>query len=233
MARNNAEALRKMDMAAPFADVIEVRLDVMQEFDVAEIVQAAPRPIIVTYRSRKEGGSGSADSETQSGYLLEAIEAGADFVDVEYGLPPELRQRIFQGRSGSALIISAHLLDGTPARQRLEEVLRKMADTGADVVKIITLAMTPEDNLRVLGLIPLAKELGVKIIAFCMGPLGRISRISTLLTGGYLTFASLEEGQESASGQMPVGEMKDMLERLSIGIKTRGKNERDQTTILH
>lgn len=222
MARNNTEALKKMAKAAPLADMIEVRLDVMEAFDVGEIVQAAPGPVIVTYRSRKEGGSGSADYKTQIGYLLKAIEVGADFVDVEYSLPLELRQRIFEGRGGSKLIISSHLLNGTPPRERLEDVFRKMAATGADVVKIITLATRPEDNLSVLGLIPPARELDVKIIAFCMGPLGRISRITTLLTGGYLTFASLEEGQESASGQIPVREMKNMLEMLSCGIKITG-----------
>ncbi|MBW1903280.1 MAG: type I 3-dehydroquinate dehydratase [Deltaproteobacteria bacterium] len=47
-----------------------------------------------------------------------------------------------------------------------------------------------------------------------MGPAGRISRIFTLMMGGYLSFASLEEGQESASGQIPVRKMKKLLEML-------------------
>ena len=78
---------------------------------------------------------------------------------------------------------------------------------------IVTRAQSPEDNLRVLGLIPQARKMDVKIIAFCMGPMGRISRIASLLFGGYLTFASLEEGEESAEGQIPVTEMKKMLEK--------------------
>jgi len=91
-----------------------------------------------------------------------------------------------------------------------------MTATGAGMVKIITYARAPEDNLRVLGLIPLARELGIKIIAFCMGPAGRISRISTLMMGGHVSFASLEEGQESASGQIPVRKMKQLLEMLRV-----------------
>jgi len=215
MARNNAEAIKRMSEAAPLADILEIRLDVMESFDLEEIIQSASRPVIVTYRSKKEGGSGLARYETRIRYLLRAIEVGADFVDVEYSMPQVYRQELFQLRGSSGLIISAHLLNKTPPQEKLEDTFRKMAATGADVVKIITHARTPEDNLRVMGLIPLAKNLDVNIIAFCMGPAGRISRIFTLQMGGYLTFAALEEGQESASGQIPVKDMRKILDMLS------------------
>ena len=90
-----------------------------------------------------------------------------------------------------------------------------MAATGADVVKIVTHASAQTDNLTVLGLIPLAEKMGIGMIAFCMGPLGRISRVACPLLGGAFTFASLKKGQESASGQVPATEMKMILEALS------------------
>ena len=216
MARNNAEALVKMEDAAPLASILEIRLDVMETFDLKEIVKAAPRPAIVTYRSRNEGGQGEADYGTRARYLMAAIEAGADFIDVEYSLPPGHRSRIFQDRGEARIIVSTHLLYGTPPQEKLQGLLREMASTGADIVKIVTQAKDPEDNLRVLGLIPLAKKLGIKIIAFCMGRPGRISRIATTPLGGYLTFASLETGQESALGQIPAVEMKRVLETISL-----------------
>jgi 3-dehydroquinate dehydratase type I len=214
MARNNTEAMTKMAAAAPLADMMEIRLDVMESFDLKDILETAPKPVIVTYRSKKEGGSGLARYETRVRHLLRAVELGADFVDVEFSMPQIYRQEIFQAEGSSRLIISAHLSNKTPPREVLEDRLRKMAATGADIVKIITYAREPEDNLRVLGLIPLARKLGVNIIAFCMGPAGRISRIFTLLMGGYVSFASLEEGQESAAGQIPISKMKKMLEML-------------------
>ena len=60
MARDNPDAIKKMAEAAPLADMMEIRLDVMETFDLAEIIQNAPKPVIVTYRSKKEGGSGLA-----------------------------------------------------------------------------------------------------------------------------------------------------------------------------
>jgi len=82
-------------------------------------------------------------------------------------------------------------------------------------VKIVTRAETYEDNLRVLQLIPQAHAMGVKIVAFCMGPMGRISRIFSHLMGSYLTFASLEAGEESAAGQVPINEIKKILKMFS------------------
>jgi 3-dehydroquinate dehydratase type I len=215
MARNNAEALIKLAEAEALADMIEIRLDVMETFDLEEIIMAVSKPIMVTYRSRGQGGEGSADYGTRISYLMNAIEAGADFVDVEFSLPSELRHELFQVRGTSRFIISNHLFNGTPSREKLEGTVRKMAATGADIVKIVTQAGAPQDNLRVLGLISLAKNFGIKIIAFCMGPMGRISRIASPLMGGYLTFASLEKGEESASGQIPVREMKKILDMIS------------------
>ena len=214
IAKNTDEALEKIARANPMADMLEFRLDVMESFRLKDMLQIASKPVVVTYRSKKEGGKGPANYETQTRYLCKAFEADADFVDVEYSMPPELRRKIFQDRRRSKIIASVHLLDRTPSKEELDEIFGSLAATGADIVKIVTRAQSPEDNLRVLGLIPQARKMDVKIIAFCMGPMGRISRIASLLFGGYLTFASLEEGEESAEGQIPVTEMKRILEKL-------------------
>lgn len=215
LAQNTADALNKMRVASDFCDLMEIRLDVMDVFDLKEIVGFASKPIIITYRSKKEGGEGSAPYHTRIDYLREAIRLGVEFVDVEYTVPLEHRRPLFENRGRTKLILSKHFRNGTPSRESLSNLFRKMAATGAHVVKIVTRAGTPEDNLTVLGLIPQAEGMGVKIVTFCMGPLGRISRVASPLLGGAFTFAALERGQESASGQMTVKEMKMILEVLS------------------
>ena len=215
IAKNTDEALEKMARANTLADMLEIRLDMMDTFDLHEIIQTACKPVLVTYRSKKEGGKGSADPETHTNYILTAIEEGADLVDVELSLSRKWRQKIFDARGRPDIIISIHINDGTPSRQDLEKIFRDCTDTHSDIVKIVTRAETWADNLRVLELIPKAHDLGIKIIAFCMGPMGRISRVFSHLMGGYLTFASLEQGEESADGQMTVTEMKKIMEHLS------------------
>jgi 3-dehydroquinate dehydratase type I len=215
MARDTADALQKMAQASNFGDLMEIRLDVMETFDLGEIIRAASKPVIFTYRSEEEGGEGRAPYDARVNYLKEAARLGSDFVDIEYAMPPEHRKLLFEDRRNSKLILSKHFCNETPSREKLEALFRKMAATGADVVKIVTHAKTREDNLAVLGLIPLAVKMGVEIVAFCMGPLGRMSRVACPLLGGSFTFAALEIGQESASGQVPVKEMRMILEALS------------------
>ena len=214
MAKDTAEAVEKIARANPLADILELRLDVMESFRLADMLQAASKPVIVTYRSKNEGGHGSADDETQAGHLFEAIEAEVDYADMEYRMPLELRRQILQNRRKTKIIVSVHILDRTPPKEELEEIFKSLTRTQADIVKIVTRAQRPVDNLRVMDLIPRATGMGLNIIALCMGENGRISRIASLLLGGYLTFASLDQGEESADGQIPVQEMREMLERL-------------------
>jgi len=215
MAEDTAGALRLMERASVAADLMELRLDVMSSFDLKTMINAARRPVIVTYRSKKEGGRGLAPYETRVRHLRHAMDLGADYVDVEYSMPQIFRHEILREGNATRIILSSHIPGRTPDQEELESLLRKMAATGAGIVKLVTFAAVPEDNLKVLGLIPLAKRLGVHIITFCMGELGRISRIFSLLLGGYLSFAALETGLESASGQIPVNDMRNMLGMLS------------------
>jgi 3-dehydroquinate dehydratase type I len=216
VARNTEQALEKMGRAATMADMLEIRLDLMETFDLQEILQASRKPVLVTYRSEREGGKGGAAPEVQTDYLQTAVEKGANLVDVELSLHPKWRQKIFDAGGKSGIVISTHINDGTPSGQDLEKIFRDSVATGADIVKVVTRAESWADNLRVLELIPRGREQDIKVIAFCMGPKGRISRVFSLLLGGYLTFASLETGQESATGQIPVIEMKKMLEHCSV-----------------
>jgi 3-dehydroquinate dehydratase type I len=214
VAGNNQEALRKMSRASTLADMVELRLDLMESFSIPELIRASSRPVIVTCRSEGEGGRGSATVATRIGYLQEAVEARADFVDLEYRLPRASRRKILGNRGRSKIILSTHFVKGTPSFPVLKEKLNKMASEGAEVVKIVTLAKTPLDNLRTLALISEAKKRGVELITFCMGPLGRLSRVASVLLGGYFTFAALEPGEASASGQIPIKEMKRILKSL-------------------
>ena len=211
-ARNTEEALQRIARANALADMLEIRLDLMESFDLHEMIQAASKPALVTYRSKGEGGKGTADDKTQASYLLTALEEGAEFVDVERRLPEKWRKKIFHARGKSSIVASTHVPDSTPPKEALEEIFEELTATGADIIKIVTHAKSMMDNLRVLDLIPKAQERGIKIIAFCMGRFGRISRIFSHLMGGYLTFASLEGGEESAAGQIPVEEMKKILD---------------------
>ncbi|MFC1868599.1 type I 3-dehydroquinate dehydratase [Thermodesulfobacteriota bacterium] len=212
IARDTDEALEQMVIAAAQADIMEVRLDLMDSFDLHTIIESAVKPILVTYRSDKEGGKGKAGPEAVADYIISAIQEEADLIDVELSMPLKWRERIFDAKGTSKIIVSTHVNDGTPSRRDLEKIFEDSIATDGDIVKIVTRAQRWDDNLRVLELIPAARERGVEVIAFCMGPLGRMSRVFSLLMGAYLTFTSLKTGMESADGQIPAADMKMILE---------------------
>ena len=214
MAKNNEEAVEKMAEAAAYADLYELRLDFFMEFDLAKLVAASPRPLIVTYRSKKEGGLGRAPYKIRLRYLHQAVSLGVEYVDLEYSLPLEYRAPLLSSRGKSKIIISKHFCNHTPRRADLKRWLHKLVSTGADVAKLVTKANDPLDNLRVLELMPLAHQLGVPIIAFCMGEYGKISRIASVLMGGLLTFACLNEKETSAPGQIAIKDMKTIFKIL-------------------
>ena len=58
-----------------------------------------------------------------------------------------------------------------------------------------------EDNLSLLNLIGQGRKQGVKVVAFCLGSLGRISRVACLLVGGAFTYAALNVVLRLAPGQ--------------------------------
>lgn len=213
-AGDTAGAFERMAEAGKAADVIELRLDLMESFDIPLLVSASPKPVLATYRSRLEGGMGEADPETVCNYLCDAARAGAAFVDIELNLPSEIKEEILSIKGGPRFIISRHFPGGTPEDEALKVTAEEAAAAGAHIIKIVTRAVSWEDNFRVLALMHSAVGLSIPIIAFCMGKLGAFSRIGAHLMGSPLTFASLRPGEECAEGQMEIGRIKEILRLL-------------------
>lgn len=216
IARETESAVTKISEVEDQTDITEIRLDLMETFQLAKIIRSAEKPVIVTYRSEREGGKGTSDPSMVAEYLITAAHEKADYIDVELSMATEWRNKIIQSKGKSRIIISTHIMDRTPSMNDLNIILNDSINAGGDIVKIVTMANSLEDNLRMLELVSNAKGKDIEIIAFCMGAMGRMSRIFSLLMGGYLTFTSLETGEESAPGQIPVNEMKYLLEYFAV-----------------
>ncbi len=193
----------------------ELRLDYLPQPEIRSLLAGRRGPVIVTNRLAQEGGRWSGPEATRQRLLFEALAAGADYVDVEWGAAAEWRREMLAHRGRSRIILSWHDTTGTPNPLRLADTFRAMQEEGADIIKIVTRAREPAEALAVLALIPGAVAAGQEIIAFCMGPAGRYSRVVAPLLGAYLTFAVLERGRESAPGQLTVEELQQLWEILT------------------
>lgn len=201
--------LRARDLGA---NLLEWRLDATKEPHPESVVHLAPLPVIATVRSVVQGGAFAGGREEGLRLLLRAAAAGSSFLDWEFDPGRVLPSRLFPMRD--RVIASWHNFQQTPPPEVLEDILAEMAATGAGIVKIVTHATRRADNLTVLGLIERGLKLERRVVAFCLGPLGRISRVACPLVGGAFTYASLEPGSEAAPGQITVTEMRRLLELL-------------------
>jgi 3-dehydroquinate dehydratase type I len=214
----NEEALSLIARALPEADLVELRIDRIDKPDLPMLLYAGKDRLVVTNRRRDEGGFFAGCENKRMALLHEAVKLGARLVDIEARTGSAAVGRLgraIRAKGGKTrLIVSHHDLSGTPSRQTLMKRYKACRLLGADIVKIVTLANTVEDNLRVLEIIPQARSMGQDIIAFCMGEKGRLSRVAASLLGSCIHYASLEEGAESAPGQLTADRMKKILRLL-------------------
>ena len=194
----------------------EIRLDYLEEPapNLARLFRTLPGPVIATNRLAAEGGRWTGTEADRLGRLAEALNLGVTCLDLELAADAGFRREIWTRRGPTKLILSWHDFAGTPDAARLEAILDEMLNAEADVVKMVALAREPADNLRLLSLIPRARAQGKEIIAFCMGPLGKWSRIAAPLLGSWLTFAPFSKTRASAPGQLTVNDLKRVWKTL-------------------
>ncbi len=203
----------------PEVELLEWRMDRFAgKFSPAEMklfceaLRGKPRrSLIATNRPVRQMGDFTGQERLRLGMLEEAARCGAEWVDLEHDAGADNIVRLKE--AGARVLLSWHNPAETPPGKVLREKLEEMAKLGADALKMATFAQTAEDNLRVLALIPFAKkEWGIDLVAFCMGPMGKWSRLASLCVGSPWTYVRLEGQYETAPGQFSARELRALLD---------------------
>jgi len=200
---NDLEAVKEVEL---FVDLFEVRIDLIGD-GWQELVKQFKKPWIGCNRSADEGGGWEGDEASRIEKLLKAIELGADIIDLELRAT-NLKQTMGLIKKRTKCMLSYHDLDKTPSLHDMKGIVRRQLEAGADVCKVVTTAQRFEDNLAILQLISEFPK--ARIVSLAMGPLGFASRVLCPLVGGDFTYASIEQGRESASGQITVSELRKL-----------------------
>jgi 3-dehydroquinate dehydratase-1 len=210
IANENLELIHNSEQ---FVDYFELRLDLVGlEWD--KIANSLKKPWIACNRSQKDGGKGDLNNTKRVDKLLKAADHGAAILDIELSTE-NLMEYVPALKTKAWCLISYHDYFATPSYDSLVNVLGDELNAGADICKIVTTANSLEDNVTMLKLIN--NYPNIKLIAFTMGETGRISRILSPLAGGYFTYGCLEEGLETASGQISVKELHQIYKILNSG----------------
>lgn len=174
-------------------------------------------PLLVTFRTKQEGGEQEISGEDYEEFLGEILSLGqADLIDVELFMGTELLERIVAAahEKGVKVVASSHDFEKTPNVGEMVDRLCKMQKAGADLLKLAVMPRDPGDVLALLAATWQMKECYASqpVITMAMGGNGVVSRIAGEIFGSALTFGSV--GQASAPGQVEVGELKGVLRLL-------------------
>ena len=207
---NDIKAISKAESEA---DLWEVRIDLIGK-GWREAAGQLKKPWIACNRRAEEGGKWRGREPQRIKELLSALELGASVIDIELGTPG-VENAVKEVKGRAECLISYHNLKETPPLDRMRQIIINQLAAGADICKVVTTARSFKDNLAVLQLITEFPE--TKIVAFAMGAAGQISRVLCPLAGGHFTYASVEEGKESAEGQVTAGELRKIYGMLGNG----------------
>ena len=197
------KALKKSDYA-------EIRFDFLNPNSVPEalhLIRKDLRKCVCTLRPIREGGKFSSSEKNRISITKLIAEYDPFLLDIEYETLRKNKslQRYLKNTNTSTLV-SWHNFKQTPTISILKKKLLEMKKFSNNV-KIVTMAKSINDGSRVLSLYNNSKN--VKLIAFSMGNLGKMSRLLCLLLGSPYTYVSL--GRPIAPGQFSLDEIKSIF----------------------
>ena len=197
--------LRAARDAVTRADMVELRLDGVQDVDVAGVLAGRKLPVIVTCRPTWEGGRFDGSEERRHVILGEALDRGAEYVDIEWraGFTDLIT------RDPRRVVLSSHDFQRVP--DDLAARATAMRQAGGATIKIAIPAARLSDAL---ALLPIGA--GGDAVVIAMGDAGLSSRLLASRFGSKWTYA----GDAIAPGQIPLARMLDEFRFRSVGPNT-------------
>ncbi|MBI4396535.1 MAG: type I 3-dehydroquinate dehydratase [Elusimicrobia bacterium] len=196
------------------ADVLEVRADcfpkdLLKPEPLRELLgrlqKSVRRPVILTIRSRLEGGRFPRGLKEQDRLVLfRASLSKVDAVDVELCANDINRHMVLEARKqGCAVILSYHDFRRTPSDVVLRGLARKALRLRGDIWKV---AVMPRGRGDVERFLEFCRKAPFRYRVFlAMGPLGRESRKEGFRWGSCLSYGYVRKPM--APGQWPVREL--------------------------
>ena len=217
--RSMDEALSMLRVHGKRVDLVELRVDGIDDLHLAKLLKQ-PRPkLIITNRRESEGGSFTGSKAEQFEILSTAMKLGVEYIDVEYSWGKSFVRELLKHRGSTKIIVSYHDFFQTPSS--LRDKYQLMVNTGGDIVKIVTMASDITDNKEIFDLIKEAKSKKQKLIAHCMGEKGQISRILSEKYDGFLTYAAPDTDRTTAPGQLTLSDLQKIYRVHTLNSSTK------------
>lgn len=182
------------------ASAIEVRADLLPVgCDLESVVRAAPLPVVLTIRSRAEGGRGPDEPAVRRDFFVNAVTLPVALVDLEAARDLDLLGSVVPGERA---VVSTHLPD-VPAD--LEQRVRGLLGAPARLVKVVAVARSVLDVAavlragRALSRLPEARQ---RAVLFAAGEVACLSRLLGPMWGTGVAYAAWGTDRVAAPGQL-------------------------------
>jgi 3-dehydroquinate dehydratase len=145
--------------------------------------------------------------------LIQKIIPDVDYIDIERKSLKKNRIESIEiaKKSKTEVIISSHFFNETPTVKKMENILKKSFEYGADISKI---AVMPQNEDDVLKLYKAGLKAGGKTCLIAMGDIGRQTRIAAPIYGSVLSYGYINES--AAPGQLRTDEIKEGFRILGL-----------------
>ncbi|MCA9061312.1 MAG: type I 3-dehydroquinate dehydratase, partial [Planctomycetaceae bacterium] len=199
--RHSAMVEEHRGLAEKGAELVELRIDYLRKRpDMGRLLKDRPTPVVVTCRRHADRGRWTGAEDQRMALLREAIISGVEYVDLEDDVA-----RSVPRYGKTKRIVSYHNFEETPIE--LFDIYRRIEQLDPDVIKIVTMANSPADNVRMLEMVQAADK---PTVGFCMGEFGTLSRLLCGRYGSPFTYASFSRDRELAPGQLSFAEVRNL-----------------------
>jgi 3-dehydroquinate dehydratase-1 len=195
-----------------FVDILEIRVDQFKKIDpvyIKDVIKKRKKigvPLILTIRSKEEGGQRDISNELKLRIFKESISL-VNAVDIELK-SPILSEVVKTARKNKkVVIVSWHNFKMTPNDKMLKDLFAKAKKSGAHLIKIATKANQQEDLNRLMRFTMENKS--KNIITISLGEIGSISRLTFPGMGSLITYAYINK--PSGLGQRTLKELQEHL----------------------
>lgn len=218
----SARRLDELVKAAPRAKagILELRIDTLKHPPLQESIkdigflirdlQESGKKVIVTLRSRSEGGYYKGSRKEKARILAQLTDYSPHLIDVELreGLLQQLASIAKLGETG--LIASLHEFTRPLTTKEIMDAMHEARESaggeelqGRLIVKVVYRCRNPVDELHALNAVAGGRG---SLISFAFGPGCKISRLLAPVLGAPYTYAR-EYGGSLVEGQPSVGEV--------------------------
>ncbi len=204
-------------------DIFEWRADFFSQQTTTAYLSAGAalqamteKPVLWTLRTDREGGNFAGTDAEYTDLIQFIAQCGLfDAMDIELERTDAASAVELAHETNTTVIMSYHNFNETPSLEVILSLFTRMAEAGADVLKIALMPQKPEDVLTLMqATIQARRTFDVPVLSISMGQAGQASRVLGTLYGSCATFASLQKA--SAPGQIQAQTLTEQLAFFSV-----------------